>query len=1589
MRKYLITILLVLMSSLYLSAQHFVPNWTGNGYNHMNVYIAQATIDGISLKLGDEIGVFDGDQCVGFAKISSLTANYLEIRVSEDDPTSTEIDGFIHGNNMNLKIWDVSELKEYSNEAVEVSIISGGITFSRNSTTVLSLVVDNNYPPLAEAGNSKIVKEGDLVYLDASGSSDPDGDVLTYLWTSTGIELSSTSAINPSFTAPEVKKDSVVKFFLTVNDGEFTSAKDSVSIFIKQVNKAPVLSGLVQPLDFDEDAYIDFTLTMLDASDPDGDALSFELYGGANYNLIGNRIKSYPNYNGELIVPVRVSDGMLFSNIVNVSITVNSVNDIPVILSIPPKQVLEGYQYNYMLKARDIDAADVLVFEAITKPEWLTLTAYTDSALITGTPTTSDVGEHELSISCTDGTVTIYQNYKITVFPVGASPEVTTTSLPVAKENTAYSAVIDFIDQDSPELTVLLKTAPAWLSIEGATDGQLTVPFNNIEASITLTGTPLSEHVGTAQVVIEYTDGTYQKSKMFYVKVEYDNKPPVANDMTVELNEDKSVLITLDGYDLETPDGITFSISANPGSGKLEKSASRVYKYTPNANFFGQDQFIFKVSEIATDLYGEGTVTINVANVNDAPVLTSTSNLYYMEENTVLSLADSIEYSDALDGANADNGLNLVSVFGPFNGTFDPIAKTYTPTKNFVGNEVIFLKAFESNSNPNLSSEELRLQIKVTNVNSAPLAFGREVYVKEDMSRNFVLLAVDKEDDITDLSYEITDFPLHGEVSMINNKVSYTPELNYNDVDSFMFKVRDLDGAWSETAKVKINFIEINDRPVAKHDTVDAGGNQFVTIDFSDLVSDVETPDNELQIEFMVKNDDQSGSGVFESRITQLSGLTYTYEDLNSMNFDYIVYRVSDGVLKSQPKVIYISNLSTSKSLSTKAALYFALGDSASVDYGDSIQIFFTGLSTDFLDIGSLTIELLNENELSGRITGFGVAEQMLTVPTIVYSAWYHPPMPGTKGNDTEVVFDRVAFKSNKVSGLKAAGATDTIFIVNRGGKLAPELGTISNLSIDEDGTGTISVDFADYDTPYASLTWLLTDQESNVFASSPTTLNSTTATFTVNPEANFNGNLSLSLRVTDTDSQSAVSDFNLTVNAVNDAPVIEAISDQTVSLNTTFVLPIACTDVDNSSEELVYSATGSPSNAVASITFVNNQMNVSLVNDYRGSVNITVVASDGSLEDSESFTLTVDVENSAPQFGSISDLAIDEDLTGTIQFTPTDIDGNPVFISNVTSNNPALLPVSNVSYSAESSPSGTQKEISVNPVADKFGTAILTIYLTDGSLTTVTDVEVVVNSVNDNPVLQEFTAMQYVRGGNTSISLTATDVDSYEFTFAAEADVSGVTISVMGNQLTIGNAEDEFYGTFNLTVTVNDEDGGTDSETFEVKVLNNQALIESSTYTVDNDNKTITNVPHDETLTNFLSNLVISDGADVEVLKSDGTVADDLQTGYQAVVTAEDGVTTNTYSITKNTGILDLQDVEISFYPNPSKGNVFLNVNNLRNETIELEIVNVLGQIVLKDVLPGGEYSRTIDLSMYSKGIYLIKLSKDNAILLEKLMLE
>lgn len=106
------------------------------------------------------------------------------------------------------------------------------------NTVEILLNITPNQPPIADAGQDPVIEcagpTGSLVALNASGTSDPDGDSLTYAWTWNG---GSAEGVNPSVTLPL----GTTTITLTVSDGK-SSATDTVNVTVRDTTP-PVTSA--------------------------------------------------------------------------------------------------------------------------------------------------------------------------------------------------------------------------------------------------------------------------------------------------------------------------------------------------------------------------------------------------------------------------------------------------------------------------------------------------------------------------------------------------------------------------------------------------------------------------------------------------------------------------------------------------------------------------------------------------------------------------------------------------------------------------------------------------------------------------------------------------------------------------------------------------------------------------------------------------------------------------------------------------------------------------------------------------------------------------------------------------------------------------------------------------------------------------------------------------------------------------------------------------------------------------------------------------------------------------------------------------
>jgi len=103
-----------------------------------------------------------------------------------------------------------------------------------------------NKAPIADAGSSQEVNEGDIVLLNGSKSFHPDGDPITYSWrqiAGPAVKLEDATSALPSFaTSSSIQSETKLGFELTVKDNE-----DKSTSFVTVTVKPPINNTITAP----------------------------------------------------------------------------------------------------------------------------------------------------------------------------------------------------------------------------------------------------------------------------------------------------------------------------------------------------------------------------------------------------------------------------------------------------------------------------------------------------------------------------------------------------------------------------------------------------------------------------------------------------------------------------------------------------------------------------------------------------------------------------------------------------------------------------------------------------------------------------------------------------------------------------------------------------------------------------------------------------------------------------------------------------------------------------------------------------------------------------------------------------------------------------------------------------------------------------------------------------------------------------------------------------------------------------------------------------------------------------------------------
>ncbi|WP_316736794.1 Calx-beta domain-containing protein [Pedobacter aquatilis] len=303
-----------------------------------------------------------------------------------------------------------------------------------------------------------------------------------------------------------------------------------------------------------------------------------------------------------------------------------------------------------------------------------------------------------------------------------------------------------------------------------------------------------------------------------------------------------------------------------------------------------------------------------------------------------------------------------------------------------------------------------------------------------------------------------------------------------------------------------------------------------------------------------------------------------------------------------------------------------------------------------------------------------------------------------------------------------------------------------------------------------------------------------TNGTYIYTPTLNYNGTDVFTVVVSDGKGGSTTVTINVTITAVNDAPV--AVSPNITTLeDTPFNGTITATDADG--DLLTYTLTAAPAHGTV-VVKADGTYTYTPAADYNGPDVFTVTVSDGNGGSTVvTINVTVTPVNDAP-VATAQPITTAEDTPVNGSIVATDADGDPLTYT-------LSMPPAHGTVTLNSN--GTYTFV---PAANYFGTDAFAVTVSDGNGGSVTVVvNVTITAVNDVPVAS---AQPIVTNQNTPANgtITASDVDGDVLTFALTTPPAHGTVTLNPDGTFTFSPATGYIGTDSFTVTVSDGKGGT-----------------------------------------------------------------------------------------------------------------------------------------------------------------------------------
>ncbi|MFW1368383.1 tandem-95 repeat protein [Vibrio parahaemolyticus] len=734
-------------------------------------------------------------------------------------------------------------------------------------------------------------------------------------------------------------------------------------------------------------------------------------------------------------------------------------------------------------------------------------------------------------------------------------------------------------------------------------------------------------------------------------------------------------------------------------------------------------------------------------------------------------------------------------------------------------------------------------------INDAPNAENDVITTEEDTAVTIDVLTNDTDVDGDKLSIESASVPKEqGTVEVVDGKLVFTPAENFNGDAEITYTVTD--GELTDEAKVTVTVNPVNDVPTIKVEAVESITEDAVSTDTvvaTLTVRDTDTPEDQLTVSL-----ENNSNGYFvlvgnEVKLTQAGVDAVNNDELNLKDLT-ISASVSDGVnpTANGSDSLIVNRVNDAPTIDNVILDQVLAEDFASytIDLNDAFKDSDSALNFSVFGNSNVLVSIENGIATISPTADWNGSEALTFTVTDPSGESVSQTVNFTVAPVVDIVADKATVVEDTPTIIKVLG-NDTFEgddkVVSLDTNNGPANGTVS---VNPDGSvtytpndnyhgtdsftyivtsggvsesTTVSVDVTPVnDAPVAKDDTAITDEDTPVTidvlpndtdidgdklsiqsASVPETqgkVEIVDGKLVFTPAENFHGDAEITYTITD----GALTDqatVNVTVNAVNDTPVVESsIADQTLAEDFTpytIDLNTAFSDVDNVDGELTFSVSG---NSNIQVAIVNGIATFTPTADWNGSEALTFTATDPSGESvSQTVNFTV-----APVADIVADSArVVEDTPTIIKVLGNDtFEGDDKVVSLDTNNGPANGTVS-------VNPDGS---VTYTPNDNYHGEDTFTYIVTSGGVSESAIVEVNVTPVNDAPVAKDDIATTQE---DTAVTIDVlpndSDVDGDKLSIqSATVPEAQGKVEIVDGKLVFTPAEN-FNGHAEITYTVTD----------------------------------------------------------------------------------------------------------------------------------------------------------------------------------------